>query len=238
MRRGAFRAGSGPVSEDVGMNGYVRPAIDTPVFRDADGEVIPYGNRWSDSPPEETYSVDTHPERFAPLHAVADALVAYLRETFEIEVEDGSDVAADLIRPSSFAVLRAVRLRPADPRCASVTFVFDEYPGLSVHSGMLHDAHYPHCGCDACDEEWRSAADELEEQVFAVVAGNFREAIVPGAELPVEHAFTFPEGGRSGRSGAESYSVERLSRASEVRRAVADGWAPWPRAQESPGGGA
>lgn len=220
------------------MNGYVRPTVDAPVFRDADGAVIEYGRRWPGSPPEETYSVDTHPERFAPLHAVADALISYLRETFEVDVEEGIDVASDLNRPSSFAVLRAVRLRPADPRCASVTFVFDAYPGLSVHSGLLHDAHYPHCGCDACDEDWRSIADELEEQVFAVVTGNFREAIVPGAELPVEHAFRFPEGGRSGQSRGEDFPVERLSRASEVLRAVADGWAPWPRAQAARGDGA
>lgn len=224
--------------KDVGVNGYERPEIHAPVFRDADGVDIEYGNRWPGSPPEDTYSVDTHPERFAPLHTVADALIAYLRETFEVEVEDGVHVAADLNRPSSFAVLRAVRLRPADPRCASVTFVFDAYPGLSVHSGLLHDAHYPHCGCDACDEEWRALADELEEQVFAVVAGSFREAVVPGVELPVQHAFTCPEGRRSSQSRAEGFPVERLRNAPEVLRDVPDGWAPWPRAQGSPGGGA
>ncbi|MDF2920776.1 MAG: hypothetical protein K0S70_4994 [Microbacterium sp.] len=228
----------GRLREDVGMNGYVRPAIDTPVFRDADGEVIPYGNRWPGSPPEETYSVDTHPERFAPLHAVGDALVAYLRETFEIEVEDGVHVAEDLNRPSSFDVLRAVRLRPADPRCAPVTFVFDAYPGLSVHSGLLFDAHYPLCGCDACDEEWQTVAGELEQHVFAVVTGNFREAVAPDVELPVQHAFTFPEGGASGQSRAEGFPPERLARAREVLGTVADGWEPWPRSQESLVGGA
>lgn len=219
------------------MNGYVRPAIDAPVFRDADGAVIEYGRRWPGSPPEDTYSVDTHPERFAPLHTVADALIAYLSEAFEVEVEDGVHVAADLNRPSFSHVLRAVRLRPADPRCASVTFVFDAYPGLSVHSGLLLDAHYPHCGCDACDEEWQAVADELEEQVLAVVTGNFREGVVPAAELPVQHAFTFPGGGRSGQSRAEDFPVERLSMAREVLRDVPDGWAPWPPAQASPVGG-
>src|SRR5690606_12708315 len=71
-----------------------RPEIDAPVFRDADGRVIDYGNRWSGSPPEDTYSVDTHPERFAPLSVVADALVDHLRETFEVEV-DAEEIAAD-----------------------------------------------------------------------------------------------------------------------------------------------
>lgn len=219
------------------MSDYVRPEIDTPVFRDAEGRVIEYGNRWPGSPPEDTYSVDTHPERFAPLHAVGDALVAYLRETYEVEVEDGVHVAEDLNRPSSFDVLRAVRLRPADPRCAPVTVVFDAYPGLSVHLGALYDAHYPHCGCDACDEEWRAIATDLEQQVLAVVTGNFREAVVMGGELMVQHAFTFPEGSRCGSSGAEDLPSERLSNARQVLRGVPDGWAPWPRAQASPAGG-
>ena len=61
--------------QDDGMSSYVRPLIEAPVFRDADGAVINYGSRWHGSPPEDTYSVDTHPERFAPLHVVADALI-------------------------------------------------------------------------------------------------------------------------------------------------------------------
>jgi hypothetical protein len=208
------------------------------VFRDADGAVIEYGRRWPGSPPEETYSVDTHPERFAPLHAVADALVAHLRTAYDVVVDEGVAVADDLNRPSFSDVLRAVRLRPTDPRCAAVTVVFDAYPGISVHSGLLHDARYPHCGCDACDEEWEAVATDLEQHVFAVVTGNFREAIVPGAELPVRHAFTFPEGGRSGESRADGFPPERVSKAREVLRDLPAGWAPWPRAQASPGGSA
>lgn len=37
------------------------------------------------SPPEDTYSVDTHPERFAPPHTVAEALIGHLRETYDVE---------------------------------------------------------------------------------------------------------------------------------------------------------
>ncbi|WP_424980865.1 DUF6226 family protein [Microbacterium sp. S308A+] len=35
-----------------------------------------YGSRWGGSPPEDSYSVETNLERFAPLHTVADALSA------------------------------------------------------------------------------------------------------------------------------------------------------------------
>ncbi|MFS0715169.1 DUF6226 family protein [Microbacterium sp. 2P01SA-2] len=220
------------------MSDYVRPEIDTPVFRDAEGRVIEYGNRWPGSPPEDTYSVDTHPERFAPLHAVADALVAHLRATYDVMVDEGVEVAADLNVPRFSEVIRAVRLRPADPRCAIVTVVFDVYPGVSVHSGLLHDAHYPHCGCDACDEEWEAVATELERYIFAVVTGNFREAVVPGAELPIQHSFTFPEGASSSQSRAEGFPAERVAKAQGVFRDEPDGWAPWPRAHAySVGGG-
>lgn len=220
------------------MSDYVRPEIDAPVFHDAEGRIIEYGNRWPGSPPEDTYSVDTHPERFAPLHAVADALITHLRDEYDVVVDEGVAVAGDLNRPSFSDVVRAVRLRPSDPRCATLTVVFDVYPGISVHSGLLHDARYPHCGCDACDEEWEAVATELERSIFAVVTGNFREAVVPRAELPIQHAFTFPEGAASSQSRPEGFPAERVAKAQDVLRDVRDGWAPWPRAHASSAGGA
>lgn len=96
------------------MNSYVRPSVDAPVFRDADGRVIDYGNRWHGSPPEDTYSVETHPERFAPLHAIADALIAHLRANYDVEIDEDAATARDLMRPS-FHDVRAVRIRPTDP---------------------------------------------------------------------------------------------------------------------------
>ncbi|MEH3089778.1 MAG: DUF6226 family protein [Microbacterium arborescens] len=211
------------------MTGYERPVIDAPQFHDADGAVIEYGARWAGSPPEDSYSVDTHPERFAPLHAVAEALTEHLRTEFDVRVDEGAEVAADLLRPVGREVLRAVRLRPRDSTCASLTFVFDDYPGLAVHSGLLHDAYFPHCGCDACDEEWRAVADDLERDVFAVVAGGFRERIARGGELPVEYALSYPDGSASGSFRLEDVPAHRLDAARTVLDALPDGWAPWPR---------
>ena len=54
--------------------------------------VIEYGNRWASrggTPPEDSYSVDEHPERFAPLHTVAAALIDYL-------VDDGVTHGLDM----------------------------------------------------------------------------------------------------------------------------------------------
>ena len=66
------------------MSVYERPVWRDPVFRDAAGAIIEYGSRWGqDRPPPETYSVDSHPERFAPLHMVADALIDHFTQNFD-----------------------------------------------------------------------------------------------------------------------------------------------------------
>ena len=211
------------------MTSYVRPLVDTPLFRDADGAVIAYGNRWDGSPPEETYSVDTHPERFAPLHVVADALIAHLRETYDVDVDDGPETAGDLMRPAFHDVVRAVRVRPRDPNCAVLTFVFTAYPGIYLHAGLLHDFPYPICGCDACDSTWEAEAGELERQVLATVNGNYRETIDGGRRPAVHYAVTVTDGGRSGTSFAEDIPAPRLEDAKAVLDALPGGWAAWPR---------
>lgn len=219
-----------PVREDDRVTFYQRPNIEPLVFLDADGLVIDYGNRWSGSPPENTYSVDTHPERFAPLHTIAEALIAHLRDTYDVEVDEGPDVAADLIYPHHHDVVRAVRVRPHDPACATLTFVFTSFPGVRLHAGLLHDFHFPVCGCDACDAVWSDDAESLEQQVEAVVSGCYREAITPGPDASVGFRSSFPDGSASGRSRAEDLPAERLTAAAPVLQNLPTGWAAWPRA--------
>lgn len=221
------------VRDDDDMSSYQRPRIDALVFCDKDGRVIDYGNRWAGgSPPEDTYSVDSHPERFAPLHTVANALITHLCDTYEVEAEEGGEVAGDLLHPPVLDVVRAVRVRPNDPTCASLTFVFTAYPGIYVHAGLLNDFHYPVCGCDACDSSWEAEADDLEQQVHAVVTGHYREIIERRLGGPwVRYSFTYADGaGRSGGSLANDIAAERLTAAKRILRTVSDGWSGWPRA--------
>lgn len=171
--------------EDDAVKPYVRPSIDTPVFRDTGGRVIDYGSRWPGMPPEDTYSVTMHPERFAPLHTVADALIAYLRNTYDVQLIESAETATDLLKPAHDAV-RAVRIQPTDAVCAPLTIVFTPYPGIFMHAGLLHDFYYPLCGCDACDSTWDAEAEELEQHVFAIVAGNYRESIDRGPRPWIE----------------------------------------------------
>lgn len=166
------------------MTGYVRPRIEPLTFSDDEGAVIDYGKRWErfdGQPPEDRYEVETHLERFAPLHTVAEALIDHLAKTYDVSVEEGASVCADLRDPppSHEHVVRAVRLTPTDPLSAPITLVLTDYPSVLVQAGLLADFVHPTCGCDACDEEWESMAEQLEAHVLDVVAGGLREFVSP-----------------------------------------------------------
>ena len=214
------------------MKEFEWPAAVEQTFRDADGSVIDYGSRWDDgSPPADSYSVDTHPERFAPVHTVAEALLAYLRNEYEVEVTDDMSCAADLLRPHA-GVLRAVRITPAADDAAALTFVFTDYPGIIVHAGLLHDFSYPNCGCDACDETWNSVSDDLVETVRAVVSGHYREYVRNADPSPW---IGFDLGGPAGTAvrgggGAGFKDADRLTAATSMLEVLPNGrWGPWPR---------
>lgn len=159
------------------MTKYVRPAIAEQEFRDAGGHVIPFGNRWDDydQKPDDAYSVVTNPERFDPVVTIAEALIAHLTATYDVDVvesvaptQDVSDVPADPVR--------GVQMRPHNDQAAPMEFRFSG-TGVEVHAGVLLHLKFPVCGCDACDETWLRCADSLEENVFAIVQGRLVEKI-------------------------------------------------------------
>jgi hypothetical protein len=211
---------------------YVRPEIPVRVFRDASEQIIDYGNRWgAASPPEDSYSVDTNPERFAPLHTVADALIAHLAASYDTEVSDDPAHAADLLwkRDNMF---RAVRLTPNEPDAAGLTFVFTSYPSVIVHAGLLRNFCYPDCGCDACDETWQTQADEMEWQTLAVAAGHYTEYVRTGLTTWVGHTIAGLDGRERARAEtratATDFPSDRLRAARRRLKALAGGWKPWP----------
>lgn len=219
------------VRDNRGMAGYVRPGIAPQVFRDDSGVVIDYGERWSvGSAPEDSYSVVAHPERFAPLHTVAEALIEHLADGYDVTVTDDPGVAGDLLhtRPRD-DVVRAVRLTPSDPGAASLTIVLTAHPGVVVRAGVLHETLFPVCGCDACDEGWQELADDLEELVLAVADGRFCEEIAGRAPVRVSYEIFAADGSvRSGTS--RNMPAERLGYARKALAALpGTGWRPWPR---------
>ncbi|WP_114558392.1 DUF6226 family protein [Desertihabitans aurantiacus] len=221
------------------MTGYRRPALDAPELRDARGQVIPLGRRWQHlpGPPDELYSVGRYPERFEPLHQVADALVEHLQHTYRVQV------APDALRRrgplDTEEMLRAIRLQPTTPDTSGLTVAWSRYPGLRLEWGHLGRAAYPQCGCEACDETWESAADELEEDVFALVEGRYGEHLTELDGRPATGTVVVDPAGLPVRSSRTTSDLPPRARA-ELGRHLArlpDGrWPAWPRRDADPTG--
>lgn len=73
--------------------------------------MINYGSRRDRAGrPADTYSIDSHPERFAPLHLVADALIEHLAQTYDVQVSRDASHADDFLRhPALERVTRLTR---------------------------------------------------------------------------------------------------------------------------------
>lgn len=126
----------------------MRPDLHLGVYLDERGLPIPYGRRWGmGHPPEDTYSVTRHPERFEPLVEVSRALQAHVAENYE--------QAGD---------------------AASLRFGERDFPSVEVWAGAAGYERFPVCGCDACDENVEEMVANLEDFVFAVLNGEFQES--------------------------------------------------------------
>jgi Family of unknown function (DUF6226) len=211
------------------MPEYSRPLVTARQFRDESGAVIRYGTRWDGSPPENSYSHVSNPERFAPLQTIADALIEHLRAAYLVDVA-ALGKSSTLVDPSTTTKLIAVTPRQAD--AAPLVFRFTNFPGVEIQAGIHYREAFPFCGCDACDETWGDAADKMEQLVFAVSDGRFSERIgFPDRAVgtaTVEHRI---EGaGHEVRSGIE-HGVQPDSAlredAARLDRLPAGRWQPW-----------
>ncbi|MHC5794968.1 DUF6226 family protein [Lacisediminihabitans sp. FW035] len=202
------------------MAGYARGEVPHSEYRDDAGAVIPYGSRWSvDGPPDDSYSRVSNPQRFEPLQGIARRLITHLVREYALDAASDPSFVSDFSHPSGVGEL--VRLVPTDPSAARLTFGFTSLPGVLLAAGALHQFSFPPCGCDACDEDVTTQIDLLEETVFAVVEGDFREW-VSGDD--VGFALRFDGGSSSGATPASDFPPERLA---AVPREGA-GWLPWP----------
>lgn len=211
---------------------YRRPELTQQEFLAPDGTPITYGQRWPmQSPPEDTYSVTTHPQRFAPLHTAADALLDYLTESFDVTVTE--DVRPEN-RPDHDAgrgptYTRDLRLRPASTDATDLYLGWTDFPGIELHTGVLGCvARFPACGCDACDEDLKRLVEDLEMWVFAVVEGRFREQL---RGRWANASITSADGSASRGTGSHMPMDRQQQRRAKQRLASlpAQQWQPWPQ---------
>ena len=167
-------------------------------------------------PPDDAYERVTNPERFRPVHLAADALVARLESEYRVERRAG-----DL--PPHEGVIRQVELVPEVG--ATLLIRWDDFPGVSVRYGSLHEEGYPQCGCDACEDREQPAnlIEDLERKIRAVVAGRFTETLVPAhLSTGLKFEFRFEDGLASGGDRIPEGHPRRNGPAEIV-------WPAWPR---------
>ena len=219
-----------PVPPSAGQPRYVRPSLPTSAYYSPEGEPIPCGRQWgADGPDPDSYSVDSHPERFAGLHDVVRALIDHLAAVYDVDVEEDPLHAGELLMEAR-DVLQAVKVTPRRSGAAALTLVLTGYPGVMVHAGVLHDFPFPACGCDACDETAETSADRMELLVLTVAAGGYSERYPVGSRRWSEYALTAYDGSgsESGRGEPGPVDAARLHDAETRLREVAGGWSPWP----------
>ncbi|MBP1136320.1 hypothetical protein JOE31_002552 [Arthrobacter sp. PvP023] len=219
-----------PVPPPAGKPRYVRPPLPTTTYYSPEGAPVPYGGRWgADGPDPDSYSVDSHPERFAGLHVVALALIDHLSALYDVDVDSGPAHAAGL-QVVARDVLQAIRVTPRRSGAAALTFVLTGYPGVLIRAGLLHDFPFPVCGCDACDDTAETVADRMEMLVLGVAAGGYSERYPVGSRRWSEYALTAVDGSGSESGSGEPGTVDavRLQEAEVRLRQVAGGWRPWP----------
>ncbi len=147
---------------------FARPPLAIPEFFDDDGRVIDYGSRWAGgSPPDDAYSRVSHPERFAPVLSVVDALVEHLATWYVDDVD----------RRVSESGARVMCLRPTTGATITLTVSAES---VDIEAGALFRDRAPVCTCDACDETAESVADHLEQTLLAIAAGGLREVFPVG----------------------------------------------------------
>lgn len=195
---------------------FARPELAIPEFVHEDGRIIEYGSRWAGgSPPDDAYSRVSHPERFAPVLTVVDALVDHLETWYEVDVDRRSD------EPE----MRVVHLQP--PTGAPMT-ITARAEAVEIEAGALFRETVPGCTCDACDETAETVADQLEETLLAIAAGGLREVFPVGHRRWLHTRILTADGGgrSSGGEPGPSIPAELLDDAAALLDALPGGW--WP----------
>lgn len=116
--------------------------------------------------------------------------------------------------------LRIVQLVPRIQSAAPITIAWTGFPGLHVRVGRWHVEAFPHCGCDACDEDPADLVGELRKLVDAVVEGGLMEWC-DGRRLGYELSY---RGGH--RAGEGLISEEQRPSVGEAERHPWDAWPP------------
>jgi hypothetical protein len=168
------------------MNPYVRPTIVEEVFFDSSGSVIDYGAVFStrDVERDRGVNVRVNQERYLPIFTVAEALVEFIGNEYDVAIEEVQTLPANrqsLAPRDDDSFARIIRVVPAQPNQATITLGFGREPGvIAVFAGLVAEFDMWFCGCDACDDRWQTTAESLECVILSLVSGGLTETVGRG----------------------------------------------------------
>lgn len=171
---------------------------------------------------DDAYGRVTNPGRYRLLHDAAEAVLADLENNYQVT---RTDVRADAELTRNRPASRVERLTPVNPGGAPATVAFTDFPGLMIRLGRWRVDAFPHCGCDACDEDPQDLAETMSNMLRALALGNFSESVTPGTPPTVSYKFIPPNGHRSGSS--TDFQDSRIEVNPGVPEPPAAGWQPW-----------
>ena len=184
--------------------------------------------RWDpEGPPDEAYSRVTNPERFEPLHDIAEELLHRLELKFEVELTQRYGLDPELEESCKLA-RPSIMLLPMGVDTAPIVVTFSAFPGLHLRFGRWHTTAFPSCGCDACDETAESEAQRLTSLIEDTTAGRFREAIkIPVAGDAWKESEFWLSGVRSIRQSSR-LDPDRARQLLAGDNSLVYEWKPWP----------
>ena len=94
-----------------------------------------------EGPPDDAYERVTEPERFTPLHDWTLEAVGRLQAEYDVALEEGKGVDAELERSS--LARPTLKLTPRQESCAPITIAFTDFPGLAVRVGRWVTDYFP-----------------------------------------------------------------------------------------------
>ena len=178
-----------------------------------------------EGPPDDAYERVTEPERFTPLHDWTLEAVGRLQAEYDVALEEGKGVDAELERSS--LARPTLKLTPRQESCAPITIAFTDFPGLAVRVGRWVTDYFPSCGCDACDEMQEGEFEALKELLCDVVAGQFRESMClqPGGDGWSSMELWLD--GERRRSGGSRVPRAKAARILDDKTEIVLEWQPW-----------
>lgn len=142
------------------------------------------------------YGMVTNPQRYECVQVAARELIDRLLTDYAATIE-----LLDKSANADLHAQRVVRMVPANPAAAPISFEFTDFPGVKVRCGHWFVEAFPRCGCDRCDEQPDALIADLCWLVDAVTNGTFIEDCDAN-----ERRYRIGAGGAS-RSGTASLST-------------------------------